>query len=186
MNFTELKYIVEYPRYAASPDGKIYSFNTNRFLKQSTKPSGYKQVSLSKHNIVKSIMVHRIIASLFCEKRPGCNQVNHKDGNKGNNHYKNLEWVTAKENNTHALETGLKKPGYIGPGEDNPSAKISEVIVEDIIKRKMAGARNIDIADFYDLNRNTINQILAGNTWKHVSKRLGYTPKMQRLSRSRE
>ena len=108
MNFKELKYIAEYPRYAATTDGKIYSFHSDRFLKPVKKPNGYLTVSLSNQGKVRQILVHRIIASLFCDKPKDCNQVNHIDGDKTNNHSFNLEWVTAKQNNTHALDTNLK------------------------------------------------------------------------------
>ena len=53
------------------------------------------------------MLLHRLIAKMWCEQPEGCNQVNHIDGDKGNNCAENLEWVTAKENMKKAVDTGL-------------------------------------------------------------------------------
>lgn len=55
------------------------------------------------------IYIHTLVASLFIEnKNPNKNtQVNHKDGNKRNNKYTNLEWCTPGYNTQHAYNTGL-------------------------------------------------------------------------------
>ena len=68
--------------------------------------NGYFLVKLSGRN-GGQIPLHRLVASVWCDKPQGANQVNHKDGNKGNNSADNLEWVTASENVQHALSTGL-------------------------------------------------------------------------------
>lgn len=46
-------------------------------------------------------MVHRLVAMCFLEKTNEKNIVNHKDGNKKNNHFDNLEWCTSSENTQH-------------------------------------------------------------------------------------
>lgn len=52
---------------------------------------------------------HRLVASLFVDNpNPKIyNQVNHIDGNKLNNVYTNLEWVTIKENLDHTVRNRL-------------------------------------------------------------------------------
>lgn len=56
--------------------------------------------------------VHRLVALSFpeqCPPEPGCDIVNHKDGNKLNNAAANLEWVTNAANAKHAYDSGLNR-----------------------------------------------------------------------------
>lgn len=79
---------------AVMVDGKVLKqYNVN----------GYKHVKIGN----KLIYVHRLVATAFIPNPDNKPQVNHKDGNKSNNNVNNLEWVTAKENSRHAVETGL-------------------------------------------------------------------------------
>ena len=65
-------------------------------------------------------MIHRLVAQAFLPNEK--EQVNHKDGNKLNNHVDNLQWVTQSENMKHAYDTGLLVP-YDRSGENNPNYK---------------------------------------------------------------
>jgi hypothetical protein len=64
---------------------------------------GYHRVNLSKNGVKKFFAVHRLVAYAFCVGYKEGLVVNHIDGNKLNNHYSNLEWVTSKENTLHGV-----------------------------------------------------------------------------------
>lgn len=83
--------------------------------------TGYKYASIifdDNEYHIKRMSVHRLVALTYLEA-PTDKQVwvNHKDGNKSNNHYTNLEWTTISENIQHAHDTGLKvtKKGIESP-----------------------------------------------------------------------
>ena len=69
-----------------------------KVLKQQISSSGYFQVVLVRYP---NISVHRAVAKAFVPGYFEGAQVNHKDENKQNNRYDNLEWVTQKENNNY-------------------------------------------------------------------------------------
>lgn len=63
---------------------------------------GYAQTNLLR----RSVRVHRLVASAFCEKKPGCDVVNHKNFIQTDNRPENLEWTTHKLNVAHAVAGG--------------------------------------------------------------------------------
>lgn len=85
--------------YEVSNLGNVRSKKTKRNRKFSDH-HGYNRVTLSKNNELKSFFVHCLVAEAFIDNsRIGvATQINHKDENRKNNNYENLEWVTAKEN----------------------------------------------------------------------------------------
>jgi hypothetical protein len=89
--------------YAINCEGKVKNIKTQKILKADNN-KGYLRVSLSKNNIVKRYLVHRLVAQTFIENKYNKKYVNHIDGNKINNNVKNLEWVTASENELHSYK----------------------------------------------------------------------------------
>lgn len=55
----------------------------------------------------KRFYVHRIVSIHFIDNPYNKPIINHKDGNKSNNHVKNLERSTYSENGKHAFENGM-------------------------------------------------------------------------------
>lgn len=96
------------PRYLISNKGRVKKKHDGKFLKINMS-GDYPRVNLHSDDVYFSKSTHILVATAFVDgKRPGF-LVNHKDGNKFNPIYTNLEWVTHKENMEHAIKTGLTK-----------------------------------------------------------------------------
>lgn len=113
--WTELSYRgVSYPDYYISDIGQIYSLKSKKILNLHTSKNGYKQVCISNGSRSDKVIIkiHIAVAENFVPGYEIGLVVNHKDGNKLNNTYNNLEWCTTKENINHAFKTGLIKTGH--------------------------------------------------------------------------
>ena len=100
--------------YKISNTGKVFSVRNNRLLNVKPKYTGYVDIELNVNKVVYYKRVHRLVAENFIPNPNNKPFVNHKDGNKQNNNVENLEWVTASENQLHAIRTGLQPKSRIG------------------------------------------------------------------------
>jgi len=92
--------------YKVTEDGQVWSVRKNRFLKLGIGTHGYKVAYLHKNGEKKNALVHRLVASAYCEGKAEGLVVDHEDGNKLNNHYTNLFWKTQRDNVKNQMERG--------------------------------------------------------------------------------
>lgn len=85
--------------YLINEYGVIYSKISKKYLHQYTDKYGYKYVSLRG----KKYKVHRLVAEAFVSRTNGKCCIDHIDCDKSNNFYKNLRWVTPKENSNNKI-----------------------------------------------------------------------------------
>lgn len=91
-------------RYKISNLGRVYSnFGSGKILKNILGNRGYFKVSLKMNGERTNAHIHRLVAKEFVSGHFNGAIVNHIDGDKLNNHYTNLEWVTQQRNNEHSL-----------------------------------------------------------------------------------
>jgi len=113
--------------YQVSSEGRVRSLERTIVTKKNTKLKiesrilsiaknkwGYNHVTFWLNRKQQHKKVHIMVAEYFVEKINGCNQVNHKDKNKDNNHYTNLEWVSNRENCSHSHDKKRCTSKYTG------------------------------------------------------------------------
>lgn len=171
------KKIYGFSNYEISKCGKVFS--TKRKHNQSNKydekeiemkiqfvENAYAILGLvddNGNNRMKS--VHRLIAEAFIPNPENKRTVNHKDGDKHNNTYSNLEWATYQENSQHSCDTGLNPKQK---GDSNGMSKISEEECIQLIIEMLEGANNNELAKKYKLHSRYISLIRGKKRWKHL------------------
>jgi len=88
-------------KYHISNNGRVK--NKDRILKP-VHDAGYLAIKIND----KYLFMHTLVATLFLENPNNYKEVNHKDGDKQNNHVDNLEWISHSDNMIHAIENNLK------------------------------------------------------------------------------
>lgn len=85
--------------YYVTENGLFFNSDLN-VVQTSLNGSGYETVRVGRG---KTEMAHRIVAEMFVDGKGEV--VHHKDNNKTNNHFSNLEWTTQKQNLIYSYET---------------------------------------------------------------------------------
>jgi len=124
---------------------------------------GYYIVCLCKNGKQKTPKVHHLVAGAFIGKRKDGMEVNHKDGDKLNNHPKNLEYVTRSENMLHVFAVGLKSH----KGENNPSNKLTEEDVREI-RLLLPKYTQTEIGKRFNVSQSAISLIAVGKNWSYL------------------
>ncbi len=155
----ELELFKEFkPNYLVSNLGRVYvkeHYGTNghfirgKFLKLTKLNTGYPCIAYEKNKYT----IHRIVAELFVENTNGLSHVNHKDRNRANNHYKNLEWCTHNENVTHATKLG---------------SYAKKLTKQDVIDIRASNESSKQLAEQYGVTPNNITYIINRKIWKHI------------------
>jgi hypothetical protein len=114
--------------------------------------------------------VHRLVAEAFLGKGKKCEQVNHKNGVKTDNHVNNLEWCTGKENVRHAYRLGLRSARR---GESSNWAKLDEVSVRAIKTLCAWGVLQDVVAEMFEVNQSAVSMIALGKRWGHLTGDIG-------------
>jgi hypothetical protein len=160
--------------YSVSNIGRIRSdrnkknSHIGKILKQKIGWS-YYSVTLSKDAIKKTRFVAHMVIEAFVGRNTKDLEVNHKDGNKLNNHIDNLEYVTHSENLYHAHRNNFYKFPTNHLGSENGRAKIHENDV--VLMRKLFSDKTMStmqLAVKYGISRAQTNLILNRKSWKHI------------------
>ncbi len=156
----QLKEIQGYENYFIDENGNVFSdkYTSRKLLKYAFTWDGYAIATLCKNGVSRRFRVNRLVALHFIDNPEGKPQVNHIDGNKLNNNYKNLEWATCKENINKAWEIGLSKKRF---GSDCSNWKISTEQREYIKSIYRKGViTHQEIASQYGVVRQCISKLL--------------------------
>lgn len=151
--------------YEVSSTGSVYRCDSPRPLSLKAQPNskGYLRVFLYNGKQKERRTVHHIVAEAFVPNPKKLPHVNHKDGKKKNNHYKNLEWCDVYQNNAHAKANGLYKPNK---GSKHGMSRLTEEVVKELRSRDFLDYTKV--AKELGISPSTIRRAVIKETWKHI------------------
>jgi len=152
--------------YFISSYGRIRGMR-KEFIKPTYNTNRYLQVRIWCNRVGYVRKVHRLVAEAFIPNPENKPEVNHIDGNKENNHVKNLEWVTRLENMQHAEKNGLV-PHTLG--EYHPMSTCSNEQIHRVC-RLLESPNNTSkhISEITGVSKAIVDNIRCRNSWTHIS-----------------
>ena len=145
--------------YEITTEGEVINIHNKHKRVPQPNSKGYLRVMINGKNL----LVHRLVAQKYVPNPENKPQVNHIDGNKLNNNYTNLEWVTNQENRNHAIEKGLHLCG-----ENCSWSKLKEKDVVYILQNPNITVKELCLK--FNVARSTIDGIRKGKHWKQLKR----------------
>lgn len=166
--FTEPKIKNPSEDYGINESGVIISKKTRKIMTSRFNHKGYlvNNVSFENENGGRSKVAynHRLVALTFLDNPDNKPQVNHKDGNKTNNHVSNLEWVTNQENQDHCKENNLHDYTSIS-GTNNYQAKLTLEDVGVMLMLREEGYTVGELSKIYGISKTTVKRVLCRKSY---------------------
>jgi hypothetical protein len=150
--------------YEVSNLGRVRSVRSGK-IKKPWGGDSYLIVGFCVDNVRKAEQVHTLVAREFIGPRPAGKEVNHKDTNKHNNRWDNLEYLTPSENQLHARRMGV---GAVGERVTAFVKLTAKEVLQIRAKYKTGLYTHEVLGKMYDVTRTTVTYILQGKTWKHL------------------
>lgn len=124
-DWTGYKPIEGFPLHFVNKEGSVVSKKFGKYMKQQLTADGYKAVTLLYKKNKASPLVHQLVVKAFAKNYDPNTNITHKDKNKVNNNFSNLNYGIIKKSKTHQTpKLSLK--------DDNGSGEKSEVLVSKI------------------------------------------------------
>lgn len=132
---------IEQGRYIIYDNGDVIDLKRDRYVTKEINKKGYVYVRLKHVNGKRQhVFVHRLVAWEFIPNPENKKTVNHEDGNKTNNHWTNLSWMTHDEQMEHANRIGLFDHKYETKiGENGCKSKYPNSLIIEIYELHKSG-----------------------------------------------
>ncbi len=124
-----------------------------------TASMGYLRASLFRSGTRRRMHIHHMVALAWIPNPLNLPHVNHKDGNKRNNHANNLEWITVKGNNLHSYRV-------LGRISNGGKRTVTYAIAEELRAEHGRGGVTIKaLAKRRGIPRSTMSRIVNRKTY---------------------
>lgn len=169
-----------YAKEIISSYGRIFSVKERKGIttiyekKPSKSPDGYLMTTITINGEKKGFGIHRLVAMTFIKSKRDVTvlQANHKDGDKTNNCYWNLEWVTQLQNIRHAWKTGLHPVYY---GDKSSHHKFTSKDIEEVCKLIEKNKSFREIEAMTNVSYHMIKKIFKKNNWVEISDKYDFS-----------
>lgn len=164
--------------YSINEYGNIRSKKSGKILKPKKNKNGYLVIALCVNEIEhgkthkrKMFSISQLVARTYIGKPPDYMKdptVDHIDSNINNNHFTNLRWLE------RGINSSIRKNK--GVGSQNHEAKLTEAQVKEICNLLINTNLSFQqIADKFNVDKSTINNIKQHKTWKNITTKYDFS-----------